>query len=195
MSKTMITFKKSLLVGLTGAITIAITPAFSQQSRPEKNIDCTIIGGVRKTVGYDSNNNNEPIAIITWDKKYIDSQDIEQDCKNAANKITEFFKPDNPEKTNLYLAYEPQVLSESNVKDGIALYNICLVSRPGITCDTNQKLVRIKKRIKEEKLSQILPTIINPNFAKSGEIDRTFGRGSVKIERNFIEKLLGIRGR
>lgn len=194
MSKAMITFKKSLLVGLTGAITIAITPAFSQQSRPEKNIDCAVIGGVLKTVAYDRNN-NEPITIITWEKKYIDSQDIEQDCNKAANNITEFFKSPDPKNTNFHLVFEPQALSESNVKDGIALYDICLVSRAGRTCDTNQKLVRIKKKIKEEELSQILPTIINPEFAKSGEIDRNYGRVGVKVNRNFLEKLLGFGGR
>ena len=194
MNKAIITFQKSLLIGLTGAITIAITPAFSQSSSENQVVSrCDIIRGVPVTVAYNPNNQQQPIPIITWRKDYIDSQNIEQDCKNAAEKITKRLNSLNPLKKDFYLVVETQPL-KSNSKDEIPLYNVCLASQSGGTCNDGKKLVRLKIESNSEEANKIFSTIINPEFAELGKVGiRNIGRTYPPVSRTFFEKLFGIR--
>ena len=200
MNKAFMTFQKSLLLSLTGVMTIVATPAFSQSNSENKvSFRCDTSQLIPVTVAYNpSNQQQQPINIITWKQEHIDSQNIELDCKKAAETLGKRFNSKQLSETDYSLGVETKLLDDTNSQDKMTLSTVCLLRRSGGICQPNgsNQLVRIKTIVNNEEASaKTFSTIINPDFAELGRANlRTVGVTYPPIKsRTFWKRLFGLR--
>lgn len=188
-------YPKSFLLGLTGVMTIAATPALSQSNSVNKVLfSCDKNNnGVLATVASNPTNNKQE-SIITWIPELIDSNDIEKDCQNASEKFAQRLSSGDPSKAEIYLAVETTVSDKSSSQNKIATYIVCLANESGGTCnpDGSDRLVRIKTEFQQGETHNSITKIINPKFASiDGSKVRTVGVTYSKIRSRTFWQMLG----
>jgi hypothetical protein len=178
--------QKPLLLGLTTVvIALTATPTFSQSSSNKSTLfGCETIENTPTTVVYNPQNQNEQKVLINWKKEYIDSQNLDSDCKRVAEILKNRY-----EKEELGLwAFEP------NSKNGTGV--VCLISQPGKSCNlSGEELFRIKTVNTSEDLYNALVAIVDSNLSELDKktIENRF-RGvdqtsSIMKPRSFLERL------
>lgn len=207
------TFQKSLLLGLTGVIATTATPAFGQSnSENEILFDCKINNEIPVTVLYNPENREKPpVNIITWEKKYIHSDninnDLKKDCDQAAKKLNERFGSVNlsdKSDESFYLGLraisfkEDNSDKEDNSENKKTLLVVCLPKRRGESCERNHRnqllSINFVSDSKEER-REIFEKIINPGFAEFNVSDmKTYSVTFPPIKpRNFLQRFFGIK--
>ncbi|MBW4478399.1 MAG: hypothetical protein KME54_16435 [Tolypothrix brevis GSE-NOS-MK-07-07A] len=165
-----------LLLGLTTvAIALTATPTFSQSSSNNSiSFGCETIENTPTTVVYNPQNQNQKKALINWKKEYINSQNLDSDCKHAAEILKNRY-----EKEELGLwAFEP------NSKNGTGV--VCLISQPGKSCNlSGEELLSIKTVNTEQNLYDAFITVVDPNLI---ELDKnTFEKKFRANDRTYIK--------
>jgi Circadian oscillating protein COP23 len=170
--------KSLLLFSTAGVIALSANPSFSQSNSSDSlSFRCRDINGIPTTEVYNSKNPEKNLPLIHWKSDLIDSQNIQEDCKNAASKLQKRGDVN-------FTAISPNTNSQ---------YVVCLIDAPGETCDvSDDKLLRLKPT-KEARTA--LSKILDENFVPLKNLERFKAEGysSPKIKRNrWSSFLLGI---
>ncbi|MBR8834833.1 MAG: hypothetical protein DSM106950_12550 [Stigonema ocellatum SAG 48.90 = DSM 106950] len=166
-------FKKSLLFIFLSSTSVLFSHPTFGQSNNSVVFKCSPNQGTYNTVVYNSKTDKE-IPLIHWKQEYFDSQNVRENCVDAANKFQNRYNNNNNKLDSL-------AIDNSNHQKIV----VCLINQRGDSCDlkSSDKLFQIKPPDKKQDFSKTLSALIDPNLANVDESElRTVARIYPKIQ-------------